>query len=367
MAREEIQQLQGGQQSGNEGKDSLGFFTLHAPISANQSLVFPFKKASHTPTKIIQQNPIIDTVTAVAVSPVTTDSLVQQEVVEVKREEFFPLLKPQATSFNPNFSFDLFEYGDSVDYSHQLQKTQITFVSEFEEKVFTINYKKINDSSHNWMFWLVLVGLVIFGWTRLFYRKQLDLLFSSILHQNFAVKGIRNASENSDRFGGILQVIFSINLALFSFQVFDFFNPIHLPGLKSTLLVFAIAAGFLLMYGVKDFIFKTLGYIFAEPAYSQEYLFNLHMYNRVLGLFLFPIVISFAFIQTHIIQHKFILYAGIALIIAFFIMRIIRGIQISFKSNISIVYMFLYFCTLEILPIALLVKTGTIVMEMFYL
>ena len=122
-----------------------------------------------------------------------------------------------------------------------------------------------------------------------------------------------------------------------------------------------------MIYGVKDFVYKTFGYIFAEISFVQEYLFNVHMYNRVLGIFLFPVVVAFAFIQTDVINHRLILYAGLGVILTFFILRIIRGIQISIKSNISILYMFLYFCTFEILPIVLLGKVGAIVMKMFYL
>lgn len=370
LVQEEIQQNQKSQQYENQGSDSLGFFTLH-PSSANQTLVFPYKKISAVPQKTTIVQTVItktDTVsTENAVLPVANDSIVKKAEELRAVEDYFPYPKPKGQQFEPNFTFNLFEYGDSVDYSHQLHKKEITFISEFNDKVFTINYKKINDSSHNWMFWLILLGLIIFGWTRLLYRKQVDLMFSSIFYQNFANKGIRNASENSNRLGGILQVIFSINIALFSFQVFDFFRPLEYPGLKSTIIVMAIAIGFLIMYGIKDFIYKTFGYIFAEIAYVQEYLFNLHMYNRVLGLFLFPVIVSFAFIQTHIISHRSIMFIGFALIVAFFVMRIIRGIQISFKSNISIVYMFLYFCILEILPIALLVKTGSIVLNMLYL
>lgn len=331
--------------------DSLGIISLQSNTTQSQGILFPYVPAQSSNS---QQT--------------GTESQPTVTLAEEKNSEQ-TLVFPYAVHSNEknlDFSVSLFEYGDSVDFTNKLQKTEIKeFTQEVKEKVFVINYKQINETTNNWMFWLLLGVLVLFGWSRLFYKKQLDLLLSSVLHYNFAIKSIRNTSENSQSFSNILQFIFSVNIALFSYQIFNYFSPTSITGIKAIGIVLAVCIGFLLMYGIKDFLYRMLGFVFNEPAYTYEYLFNVHLYNRVLGIFLFPVVISFAFVQKHVIDHKLILYAGALLIITFFIFRIIRGIQISIKANVSILYMFLYFCTLEILPIAVLVKVGTLVLNKF--
>lgn len=338
--------------SQNTSGDSLGVISLQSSIVQSQGIVYPY--ALTTP---IVNN---DSIAQQTLSPNTKlDLPTNSQTIQ------FPYAVTNSAE-TLNFSVSMFEYGDSIDFTHTLYKAEKQeFTEQLQEKVFVINYKKINDTTNNWMFWFILGALVLFGWSRLFYKKQLDLLMSSILHYNFAMKSIRNTSDNSQRFSNILQLIFSVNIALFSFQIFNFYNSTNIMGIKAIGIVTAISIAFLLVYGVKDIFYKFLGYIFKESGFSFEYLFNVHLYNRVLGIFLFPIIISLAFVQNHIIDHKLILYAGILLILTFFIFRIIRGIQISIKANVSILYMFLYFCTLEILPIAVLAKVGTIVLHKF--
>lgn len=372
VINQKTQQNIQGNESLQTGNDSLGNISIKQAYIPKNTITFPYKKSVSqkvtTTTNVVA--PQKDTVTQTLVQekqvvPVQDTVVVEENITSGIN---VPYAKEPFKNFDPNFTINMFEYGNAIDYSQRLKKVdKKEFVQEFKDKVFVINYKEINNTTHNWMFWLLLIGLVVFGWTRLFYRKQLDLMFSSIFHYNLSVKSIRNSSDNSQRFSGILQLLFSINIALFSYQVFDFFHPVLYKGLKSTAIVLIISIVFLIIYGVKDFAYRTFGYIFAEITYVHDYLYNVHMYNRVLGIFLFPIVVAFAFIQNDVINHRLILYAGLAVIIAFFILRIIRGIQISIKSNISILYMFLYFCTFEILPIILLVKVGAIVMKMFYL
>lgn len=336
----------------NSSNDSLGVVSLDLNTVEHQAIVFPYASIQHMHS---------------------ADTIVEPEPNELSSiepaEELQTIQFPYSSTYSIHeldFSVSLFEYGDSIDFSQRLQQAPPKkFTQELQEKVFVIHYKQINETTNNWMFWLILGALVLFGWSRLFYKRQLDLLMSSILHYNFAVKSIRNSSENSQRFSNILQFIFSLNIALFSYQVFNFYSPLHITGFKALGIVSLIAIGFLLIYGIKDFFFKFLGFVCDDTSYSFEYLFNVHLYNRVLGLFMFPVIISLAFIQNDVIDHKLILYAGFLLIITFFIFRIIRGIQISIKANVSILYMFLYFCTLEILPIAVLVKIGTIVLNKF--
>jgi len=230
-----------------------------------------------------------------------------------------------------------------------------------EDKVFVLHYNKINDTTNNWMFWILLSSLVLFGWCRLLYRKQLDLIFKSSINYNFALKSIRNNNEFSDRFSAILTIIFGLNFGLFAFQTASILGNINMPGLKSTGITLIIGFALVILYGIKGLLLKILGFIFQERDYSQEYVHNMHLYNRVLGLFMFPIIISLAFVKRSLISHETLIYIGSTVILGMFFLRILRGIQISIRSNISILYMFLYFCILEILPIVVLVKAGIII------
>jgi hypothetical protein len=96
-----------------------------------------------------------------------------------------------------------------------------------------------------------------------------------------------------------------------------------------------------------DFFFLTKG------AFSY-YNSTVFIYNRMVGLVLLPIISVVPFINTQFAP--WLLYAGIVALIALYFFRIFRGIQIGIKNRLSIFYLILYLCALEILPLLVLYK-----------
>jgi hypothetical protein len=79
------------------------------------------------------------------------------------------------------------------------------------------------------------------------------------------------------------------------------------------------------------------------------------VFINLLGLIMLPVVICLEFVK-HVNPVVFI-YTGLFLIIGFLCMRLLRGIVIGMRSNrVSKFYLFLYLCTLEIVPFVILVK-----------
>lgn len=229
-----------------------------------------------------------------------------------------------------------------------------------KEKVIVINYKKITDTTNNWMFLVIFISLLLFGWMRLLFRKQISLNVSALIYQNFAVKSLRNSNEHSTLLSASLYIVLAINASLFAYQAVQFHAPFAASVAQSYSLIVVCALAILILYSLKHIALSFFGFVCNASQYAAEYLYNVHLYNKSLGFFLFPIIIAFAFIQPHILSHSIVFYAGVALIASFFFLRILRGIQISIRANVSILYMFLYFCIFEVLPIALLIKLSIV-------
>ena len=73
-----------------------------------------------------------------------------------------------------------------------------------------------------------------------------------------------------------------------------------------------------------------------------------------MGILILPILL-FVVYTRGVFQHV-VIWAALGGIGVVLIMRIIRGIAFSLKKDISIFYMFLYLCALEIVPLALLYR-----------
>jgi len=77
------------------------------------------------------------------------------------------------------------------------------------------------------------------------------------------------------------------------------------------------------------------------------------LYLNVLGLILLPVATIHSMIPGFGLFSIFIVPGLIAI---FYLMSIIRSIYFAFREGISIFYLILYLCALEILPILLVVK-----------
>jgi len=74
--------------------------------------------------------------------------------------------------------------------------------------------------------------------------------------------------------------------------------------------------------------------------------------NRVGGLILFPLVITGVFFPYS--PSGASVFLGIFVLLIMYLKLLQRGILILFKKQFSIFYLFLYFCTLEFVPLVLL-------------
>ena len=234
------------------------------------------------------------------------------------------------------------------------------------DKTIIIRYNTLNDTSNNWMFWILLCSFAIISWLRFVYKKQFSFMFRSAVNYNFALKSIRQNKEFSDSFSSMLTFVFSLHTALFAFQIFTHAHSIQLTGWESILYTLGLLVAVLCIYGIKDIFIKFLGFIFLKREIAYEYMQNVHLYNRILGILLFPIIISLAFIAPSKTSHNMLIIIGILLFTTVYMLRIFRGFQISKSGNVSILYMFLYFCTLEVLPLALVIKSGIVLNALFY-
>jgi hypothetical protein len=105
---------------------------------------------------------------------------------------------------------------------------------------------------------------------------------------------------------------------------------------------------------VKYITTHTLSFIIGEFDLGKEYFFNIFIFNQMAGVVLFPIVLCILFSK---LTPELFLYPGIVICAAFFLLRLFRGFVIStLEQNVGVLYIFLYLCGLEILPLLVLIK-----------
>ncbi|PHQ62533.1 MAG: hypothetical protein COC08_00570 [Maribacter sp.] len=120
-------------------------------------------------------------------------------------------------------------------------------------------------------------------------------------------------------------------------------------------LFFLLILGFLvIVYLIKYIFSQVLFFILNDINTASEYIFSVSLYNNLLGVVLIPIlcVTYFSSLDFNII----FTYIASPLILLIFILRLIRLYLIGISKGISYFYIFLYICTLEILPLVVLFR-----------
>ena len=115
-------------------------------------------------------------------------------------------------------------------------------------------------------------------------------------------------------------------------------------------MIFIAANGY---FSVKQSLYRLTSSIVQIKEEVREMVFNMMLYNSVLGIVLLLVV------TVHAIAHEWsgiVQWVGLAIIALFYIFSLIRTIYFSVRKEVSIFYLILYLCTLEILPILLVIK-----------
>jgi len=251
---------------------------------------------------------------------------------------------------NPNFLSNLTvtpltEY----KYTPDLFVNETSAVVEKQPDQFFPTIKQ-PPTSENWIIGIILVSFIILAWIRLFYNKLLVPTFQSCLNYQTSYNLFRDRSSLSLKASFGLNIIFYLNTGLFLYLVFNYFGITFFN--VYGIITFLLYAGFLMtVYIAKWIVCSVTGYISLTQKAFSEYLFNVFLFNRNLGLFLFPFLIGIPYIADYLTP--IFVYAGIVVIVILYLLRIFRGITIFFKEGFSIFYMILYLCALEFLPLIL--------------
>jgi hypothetical protein len=219
-------------------------------------------------------------------------------------------------------------------------------------KPYGIVGKELIIPNQDWILGIILIFWMIFASVRVGFLKYLGQLFTSIVNFSAATRLYQQRGYKT-MYGAVrLDLIFHFILPLSVFQIASFYK-IDIPGYPSILFFLALLLvinGYLF---AKILLCKLAGSIVMLKDQTEESVFNIRLYYKALGLLLLPIA------TVHVVnsQTNFItIWIMGALILIMYFANVMRTIYLGIRKDISIFYLILYLCTLEILPLLLVYK-----------
>jgi hypothetical protein len=210
-----------------------------------------------------------------------------------------------------------------------------------------------HDFRPDWLFVIIIGSLVLLAWLKLFYYKFLDQIMQSVSNYQLSGKLLRDQNIFSKRVAIALNLNFVFIGGAFVYLIFAYYNL--RPFLLNDILSYLSYSGCLVVLLIVRFVVLHItGYIFDNHQLFREYLHQIFLIYKNLGIYLIPLVIGLAYIRENL--RVYFIYLGFILVFSAYLLRFFKGVRILMNKDVLIFYLILYLCTLEILPFLILYR-----------
>lgn len=202
----------------------------------------------------------------------------------------------------------------------------------------------------NSMFFFVLCGLLFWGaYIRIDFNQRFVLVTRGFIFERYfnQLLKIDRLNKHTSSLFFNLNYVFNISfLALNLLSIFGFKVKFHFD--YYFFLFFFMSIVFIKKL-IKDFLSNLIFYqLFRDLKLNQI------LYYQNLGLIL--LFVNFSYVLFYIDYQTRIAYLGIIFTIVLFLFKTFREVLLSLKNKISVFYIILYLCALEIIPLLVIYR-----------
>jgi hypothetical protein len=211
----------------------------------------------------------------------------------------------------------------------------------------------VNKYQPDWVLGVLLLGFIILAWVQVFYRHRLQQILMAPYSRRFLNQLVRDGNLLSERISLALGFLYFLTTSLFIYQCYELIivkkSGVFPEGFTVFVIIAIVVVG---LWIVKTGLMRFLAYIFRTRQTTSEYILNIFIFNIITAVLLLPLLVFVVYLKSPVF-----LWACIAIFILFFIFRIIRGFLIGISiTKFPYLFLFVYLCTLEFLPLVMLTK-----------
>jgi len=208
----------------------------------------------------------------------------------------------------------------------------------------------------DWIIIIILVGAFLYSLIRTTSKSVLPEISRFFLFRGITDSTSRDMGGVFHWQSTILNLVSFMIIGLFAYCIADINNfvPSGISGLTMWLIFTGIIIMAIFLRHVTCYI---AGSISGKREEFNEYIIGIYQSYRYGALVIFIIVILL--IYTTLFPQRTCVFSGVLTLAMMYLLRITRLLLIFMKRNISIFYLILYLCALEILPVLISVKYFT--------
>jgi hypothetical protein len=210
------------------------------------------------------------------------------------------------------------------------------------------------SDAEGWIVPSLLGAVFLLGIINTFYFKEVRIILMGIFKRSGISKLLEEENTMIRRSIVMMILLFLIVSPVFAYQISGLLQvqTAYLPYIPAYFQLLLLGAGSL---GFKLLTINIIGNLFYAKEESGNYIIGIIVMNCILGVALIPVTLGIKLAPAPF--NTWALYAGIALFIALYLYSLIIGWLAGLRNGtLSKFHLFLYFCTLEILPVFLIIK-----------
>jgi hypothetical protein len=284
----------------------------------------------------------IDSIQKLSIVSTTSDSLVRSANDSLKTDSL------QEDSIKKSIVIPVLPLSDTSTYQQYMVHPYLPM--DKPPITMFIEYKMV--TSKDSLFYLVLGVVFLLAFIRLVFPKFFKNLFILFFQTSIRQKQTREQLLQDSWAGLLINLLFFLSAGLFvtlltkykSWSILPFWN---LYGYITTLLI--------VIYIGKFVFIGFAGWVFNNKEAAQGYVFLVSMVNRILGIVLIPFIVFLAFANQELLNIVVTLSMGLVVILFLYRYLVSFG---SLRNNLKInpFHFFIYLCTVEVIPMALIYK-----------
>ncbi|HAG15671.1 MAG TPA: hypothetical protein DCG69_03980 [Bacteroidales bacterium] len=246
---------------------------------------------------------------------------------------------------------DWISFSDAVPQWDSTAMLKVRFLVQKEETSLVYSRRQQESGIPSWVHLSLFFWVIIILITRLNYTFKLRQLLAASFNLQHLKQFHREGNILKQGYPVLLIALYLFTISMFGLKAIDPYLPksFHFSFLEKFFLFFG---GVFSVYFLKFSAIWFLGKLFDTAVVTKQYLLDHYLFQITEGLILFPLLILYVYSSIQII-----LFAAIAVLLMLWAYRLMRAVRIGFGcTNFSWSYLFLYLCTLEVLPLFFVYK-----------
>jgi hypothetical protein len=216
------------------------------------------------------------------------------------------------------------------------------------------SYNLSNAPSHYWTFGVILFLLMVLAFTRVFYNHFINDRLGAYFATRYLKQLIRKELVLYHPFSLITLVLFSMATSLVLLKATHLYKPEILGNKPDYWWFFGIAAVILVWIVGRAIILKVVQFIIGSDFGQTENRYRTVIFNQVAVYALIPVVAMAYFIKSPL--DEWFILACLVILGLNYLYRIGQSLITAFTYSANMLYLFLYLCALEIVPLLIIVS-----------